>query len=294
MAVKRLGKGLGALIPEMSTDDGDSESLQRLRDIDVSRIKPNRFQPRENFDPQALEELKESIQENGVIQPISVREIDAGFELIAGERRLRAVQALGVDTIPAYIMSVQSDEEMMEFALIENIQREDLNPIDEANGYQALMDMCNLTQEEVAKKVSKDRSTITNALRLLKLPDAIQQSLVAGEITSGHARSFLSLPDKAEQLEIWKKTVKKGLSVRAVENMVKGRKPGDRKSSQQNQMPAVDPFIRDSEDRLRTILGTRVRIAETRKGKAGKIEIEYYSGAELERLLDLIAEIEGI
>ena len=289
MAVKRLGKGLEALIPEMSTDE--PKSAERLIDVQVSKVKPNPFQPRENFDPTALEELKQSISENGVIQPISVRVSDSGYELIAGERRLRAVQSLGLKNIPAYIMTVDSDEEMMEFALIENIQREDLNPIDEANGYQTLMDKCRLTQDEVARKVGKDRSTVTNSLRLLKLPVTIQESLISGEISSGHARAFLSVTDKSEQTLLWKQTVKKGLSVRQVEKLAKDQKGSSKRKSKSSRTVEVDPHIRDTEDQLRGILGTQVRITETRKGETGRIEIEYYSDSEFERLVDLIKEL---
>lgn len=289
MAVKRLGKGLGALIPEMTTDD--SHRPERLRDIPVSKVMPNPFQPRESFDPVALEELKQSIAENGVIQPISVREVDSGYELIAGERRLRAVQSLGLDSVPAYIMEVGSDREMMELSLIENIQREDLNPIDEANGYQALMTKCELTQDEVARKVGKDRSTITNCLRLLKLPNVIQESLSKGEITPGHARALLALEEKGAQIALWKKAVGGKYSVRQVENLVKKGKPASAGGKKKVESTA-DPFLRETENKLRGVLGTQVRINETKKGEVGRIEIEYYSSSDLERILDLILELE--
>ena len=161
MAVRRLGKGLSALIPDVP--NYEPQQSERLRDVEVSKVSPNPFQPRESFDPTALQELKQSIVENGIIQPISVRVANSGYELIAGERRLRAVSELGLDRIPAYVMEVTTDEEMIELSLIENIQRENLNAVDEAKGYQTLVINCNLTQDEIAKKVGKDRTTITNS-----------------------------------------------------------------------------------------------------------------------------------
>lgn len=283
MAVRRLGKGLGALIPDIGT--GDEPQSERLKDVDVSRINPNPFQPRETFEPQALEELKQSIAEKGVIQPITVRVIDSGYELIAGERRLRAVKDLGFRDIPAYVLNVTSDEEMLELSLIENIQRENLNPIDEARGYQSLITKCNLTQDEVARKVGKDRSTITNSLRILKLPDVIQKSLIEGEITAGHARAILALSERGEQIQLWKKSVKNKYSVRQLENWVKNRDRTPSKPKKEVQRH-VNPFIRETEDRLRAALGTQVRIIENKKG-GGKIEIEYYSDSDIERILEL-------
>lgn len=287
MAVKRLGKGLGALIPDMELEEQDQ--TKRLLEVEVSQVKPNPFQPRENFDSIALEELKQSIAENGVIQPISVRIINSGYELIAGERRLRAVRDLGLDRIPAYVLEVNTDEEMLELSLIENIQRENLNPIDEANGYKTLITKCNLTQDEVARKVGKDRTTITNFLRLLNLPGMIQKSLVHGEISAGHARAILSLSDKSQQIDLWKRTVKNKYSVRQVEKLVKSitqlSKPKKEKRKE------INPFIREAEDKLRSILGTQIRIHEKGKGRGGKIEVEYYSDTDLERILELMGRI---
>ncbi|MFQ5750449.1 MAG: ParB/RepB/Spo0J family partition protein [bacterium] len=287
MAVKRLGKGLGALIPDISL--ANEPERGRLNDIEVSQVIPNPFQPRESFDAVALEELKQSIAENGVIQPISVREVNSGYELIAGERRLRAVRELGLERIPAFVLEINTDEEMLELSLIENIQRENLNPIDEANGYQTLITKCNLTQDEVSKKVGKDRSTITNSLRILKLPDIIQESIIKGDITAGHARALLGLPNKKDQIELWKKTIKNKYSVRQVENSVKNKtQPAKPKKEIQQK---VNPFIRETEDKLRSILATQVRISEHKKGRGGKVEIEYYSNTDLERILELIERI---
>lgn len=286
MAVKRLGKGLSALIPE-SSPDGDPQEADRLRDVDVAGVKPNPFQPRENFDPSALEELKNSISEKGVIQPISVRIVNSGYELIAGERRLRAVSELGLERIPAYVLDVKTDQEMIELSLIENIQRENLNAIDEAKGYQTLIGKCNLTQDEVARKVGKDRSTITNTLRMLRLPDRIQKSLVKDEITAGHARALLSLPKKEDQINLWKKTLQGKYSVRQLEKLVQDNKPT---TKQKKSTPRrEDPLILEIENKLRSILGTQVHIRDN-KGK-GKIEIEYYSNADIERILELMERI---
>jgi len=285
MAVKRLGKGLSALIPDVPDTEAAASQSERLRDIEVSKVRPNPFQPRESFDQTALEELKQSIAENGVIQPITVRVVDDGYELIAGERRLRAVQQLEIDHIPAYILDVRSDEEMIEMSLIENIQRENLNPIDEARGYQTLITRCNLTQDEVAQRVGKNRSTITNSLRMLKLPAPIQESLLKAEISPGHARAFLSFEDKSAQLAAWKKTVKNNYTVRQVENLAQTQdKPTRTKATKP---PESDPFVRDLENRLRTALSTQVRIKQTKKG-GGVIELEFYSESDLERILELL------
>ena len=285
MAVRRLGKGLSALIPDIPSDE--PEQSERLRDVEVSKVRPNPFQPRENFDPTALQELKQSISENGIIQPISVRVANSGYELIAGERRLRAVSELGLDRIPAYVMEVTTDEEMIELSLIENIQRENLNAVDEAKGYRMLVIKCNLTQDEVAKKVGKDRTTITNSLRILRLPKIIQDSLIKDEISAGHARALLTLTKKEDQVNLWKQTLKKKYSVRQIENIVKAEKPAvaPRKKS----LPKQDPFINEAENKLRAILGTQVRIKDN-KGK-GKIEIEYYSNSDIERILELMERI---
>ncbi|MCH8020071.1 ParB/RepB/Spo0J family partition protein [candidate division KSB1 bacterium] len=285
MAVRRLGKGLSALIPDIPSDE--PQQSERLRDVEVSKVRPNPFQPRENFDPTALQELKQSISENGIIQPISVRVANSGYELIAGERRLRAVSELGLDRIPAYVMEVTTDEEMIELSLIENIQRENLNAVDEAKGYQTLVIKCNLTQDEVAKKVGKDRTTITNSLRILRLPKIIQDSLIKDEISAGHARALLTLTKKEDQINLWKQTLKKKYSVRQIENIVKAEKPAvvPRKKS----LPKQDPFINEAENKLRGILGTQVRIKDN-KGK-GKIEIEYYSNSDIERILELMERI---
>ena len=230
-----LGRGLGALLnptltPErrdsLPTDDG--HTVGAICNIDLARVTPNRFQPRVDFNKDALEELQKSIQEKGVIQPITVRRYRDGFELISGERRVRASMAAGLDEIPAYILDVDSDREMLELALIENVQRENLNPIEVALGYQRLIKECDLTQEQVAKRVGKDRSTVTNLLRLLRLPDPIRDSLRAGDISMGHARSLLTIQEDEEKIDLWEVVLAEGLSVRRTEALVKEAVKGNR------------------------------------------------------------------
>jgi ParB family transcriptional regulator, chromosome partitioning protein len=287
MADNRLGRGLRALIPDIPLDEEKSR-VDTINEIRVALISPNPFQPREDFDPVALEELKKSIAEKGIIQPITVRPWESGYQLIAGERRLRAVVSLGHEFIPAYVMNVQTDEELIELALIENIQREDLNPVDIAKGYQQLLTQCQLTQEQVAQKVGKERSTVTNFLRLLKLPTKILDSLKKGEVDMGHARALLSIDDTAIQLEAWQQIVKKKLSVRNVESLVKQLK---NKSDKQDIAVEHEKsiYIVDLEEKLQQKLGTKVRIQAGKKG--GKIEIEYYSDEELERLIELLNDV---
>jgi ParB family chromosome partitioning protein len=311
MAKLALGKGLKALIPDESIEV-ISKKEQRLpggrgyqfRDtrtgevgmigvIPIEKIAPNPFQPRMDFDQDALEELKASIKEKGVIQPITVRLKGEGYELISGERRLRASIEAGLSEIPAYVLDVKSDQEMLELALIENIQREKLNPIEIAMGYQRLIEECNLTQEEVAKKVSKDRTTVTNFLRLLKLPKPIQKSLRNGEITMGHARALISLEDTETQMEIWELTMSKGLSVRKVEDLVsRATRAAKKNKSKHKPTPETkDVNVSEVESILRSRLATKVKVVHTSKG-SGEIIIEYYSPDDLERIIDAIGNSE--
>jgi len=276
---KALGKGLSALIPDAETMP--SEEKGSLFAVDIADIAPNRFQPRRDFDDAGLEDLARSIKEKGVIQPLIVREIDDGYELIAGERRLRASSLAGLTEVPVVIKDV-SDAESLEIALIENIQREDLNPIEESEAYQRLIDEFQITQEEMARRVGKDRTTITNSLRLLSLPDMIKGQLATGELTTGHARALLSLGNQAQILATAKRIVAQSLSVRATEALVKKLKEGTTPSEK----PPRDPFYDDLEETLTRSLGTKVRL--TPRGESGKIEIEYYSPDELDRLLELL------
>jgi ParB family chromosome partitioning protein len=284
MVTKRLGRGLQALIPDINSND--HARAESIREVEVSRISPNPFQPRSDFDPQALDELKQSIAENGLVTPITVRSHNTGYQLIAGERRLRAVQELGYASIPAYVLNIHDDRQMLELAIVENVQREDLNPVEEALGYHRLIDECNLTQEDVAQKVAKDRATIANALRLLKLPDLVQESLRKGELTAGHARALLGLPDRNQQIDLWKKILKNQLSVRQVEKQVQ---QATRPKTNAKKKPAAPYAIREAEDKLRRIFGTQVRI--NLRGKGGTIEMEFYSENDLERLLELMQKI---
>ncbi len=280
---KALGRGLSALIPDVPKAQDDQ--AQAIQFLNVAQIAPNPFQPREKFNPESLAELRQSIAEKGLVQPVTVRRHGAGYQLVAGERRLRAVRDLGVEQIPAYILDVETDEEMLELAIIENIHREDLNPIDIANGYKRLIDECRLTQEDVAVKVGKDRSTVTNFLRLLKLPRRIQESVQSGEISFGHARALVALANSEEQLAVWKKIVSGNLSVRKTEELA--REPERENSSgKQSQNTPQNYYIQDLENRLRLRLATKVGIKSRHKG--GAIEIEYYSSDELERIVALI------
>ena len=284
MKTKRLGKGLGALIPDQIDNDlmtGDDDS--QLIEVRVTDVKPNPYQPRLKFDPVALAELKDSIREKGLIQPITIRRANSHFELIAGERRLRAALELGLEKIPAYIMKVESKEEMLELALVENVQREKLNAIEQASAFQRLIDECNLTQDEIAQKIGKERSTITNLLRLLRLPGNIQESVEKGEISVGHARTLLALESKEEQVSLWQKLLKNEYSVRKLEKLVKElnelrpAKPTDSKKK--------SVHIQKIEEKLRNLFGTKVMVRT--KSSGGSIEIEFYSPDDLNRLLEI-------
>lgn len=285
----RLGKGLEALIPGASFDDF-SASSDSIQELDVGLIDPNPFQPRLIFDEKAFDELKRSIKENGVIQPILVRPSQDGrYQVVAGERRLRACIDVGIKMIPAFVKEITSDEEMLEIALIENVQREQLNPIDLAKGYQQLIDECGLTQEEVAKKIGKDRTTVSNIIRLLKLPPKIQQSLQQGDIKEGHARALLGIEDTAIQEKIWKKVVKESLSVRAVEQLVRKQQNREKVPPKKTTRGRKAAYYNKLESQLREKLGTQVKIRPRKEG--GSIEISYYSPEDLERLMEIFEMI---
>jgi len=280
---RRLGRGLHALIPEYADDEVGKND--QFAEIAIDKIAPNPFQPREDFDVEALNELKSSIAEMGMIQPITVRPMDDDYQLISGERRLRAVKELGYEQIPAYILQVESDDEMLEMALIENIQREDLNAIDVAKAYEKLISKCNLTQEQVAQKVSKDRTTVTNFLRLLKLPLPIQDGLREKTLSMGHARALLGVDDEEVQKKIWKKIMKYNLSVRRVEQLVKEYSQTESPQKRRN-VSRKSPQLIHVEDKFREIYGTQVRIYPKKEG--GKIEIEYYSADDLDRIFNIL------
>lgn len=296
-----LGKGLAALIEtnvsvpqkeemEIEKKDGTvNRETESIILIDIDRIKPNPFQPRADFDAKALDELKKSIIEKGIIQPITVRKRDGYFELIAGERRVRAASDAGLKQIPAYIIEVKTDEEMLELALIENLQREYLNPIEIAISYQRLITECNLTYEEIAERIGKDRTTVINFIRLLKLPDEIQKALRENKITAGHAKMLVSLPDEKTQFKVFNKIIKNDLNVRQVEKLVREiNKESDKKSGSTKK---YHPFI-EMEEKLMQILGTKVKVY-TKPGGKGEIVIEYYSNDDLDRLLELFMIIKN-
>lgn len=279
MAKKVLGRGLQALIPDLS-EEADS---QRIIQIDVNAVSPNPYQPRTTMDQAKLDELARSIVEKGVIQPITVRESDGGYQLVAGERRWRAAKQAGIAKIPAIVKDVSSPEEMMELSLIENIQRDDLNPIHEARAYLRLIEECHLTQDKIAARVGKNRASVANILRLLRLPEEVQRRLLADEITMGHARALLALDDRVEQTTLCQQIVQKGLSVRKVEELIRHRFQRVRESPRLPRKPANLLAI---EETMQRALGTRVRIAQG--SHKGKIEIEFYSHDDLTRILDLL------
>ncbi|HSD62612.1 MAG TPA: ParB/RepB/Spo0J family partition protein [Ignavibacteriaceae bacterium] len=303
-----LGRGLDALIrpqnfpsnkeevpdyTNVKKDDGKETNI--LAKIPVDLISSNPYQPRKNFEPEAQEELKKSILSNGLIQPITVRRIpDNRYQLISGERRLKACIEIGYRDIPAYILQVDKEETMLAMALIENIQREKLNPIEIGQAYKRLMEECSLTQEEIAETVGKDRTTVANSIRLLKLPEEIQDALVKEEITSGHARALINLPTESLQLEMLGKIKDANLSVRKVEQLVKKYLTGEGTPYKLKKITRQIPKsanMKDVEDRLRKLFATKV-ICRQKQDGSGEITIEFYSSDELERLFELFDAIE--
>lgn len=279
MENKALGKGLSALIPE-KVDFEKGETVSYLK---TDSIKDNAFQPRTHYDDIKLDELKASIREKGVLQPILVRRKDGAYEVVAGERRLKAARALNMSEIPAIVKEV-TDQEALVLALVENIQREELNPIEEAEAYKRLIEEFQYTQDMIAESVGKDRSTVSNLLRLLKLPSEIQKSVYDGLLSVGHARALLSVEASNEQKKLFEITVKKGLSVRELERLVN---PQVQKFSQKIKTgKSKDYELVALEDTLQKIFGTKVTIFSQRK--KGKIVIEYYSLDDLDRLIEII------
>ena len=278
---RALGRGLSALIPEPPPPQWS----QRPTEVDLDRLTPNRFQPRGAMDEPKLEELARSIQSSGIIQPIVVRRLgDDQFEIVAGERRWRAAQRAGLLRMPVIVRDVP-DDKLLEIALIENLQRENLNPIEEAEAYRRLIDEYQLTQEEVATAVGKDRATVANYVRLLALPPDVQADVAGGALAMGHARALLGLTEPAAQRRAARDVVARGLSVRETEGLVKtlGRPTPPRPAGSS---PPPDVHTQAAQDRLRVALGTRVRIV--RRGRKGRIEIEFTSESELQRLFELL------
>ena len=285
MSSKRLGRGIEALINSELNDKSKKSNSPGVSYINLSDIKPNPDQPRRDFNNTSLDELSKSIKEKGVITPITVRESNKGYEIIAGERRWRAAKKAKLKSIPAYILNIGDEAEMMEVALIENIQREDLNPIEEAEGYAVLNSKYSLSHDGIAKTIGKKRTTISNALRLLKLPPEIRKSIRSGEITAGHGRAILQKKSIAAMKNLWKKIVNESLSVRAAESLVK---PKPKKKKIKSVIVPKSP-IRAIENQLIEIFGTKVKLKPAQIG--GSIEIIYFSDDDLERIIDLLQSL---
>ena len=299
MPVKRkgLGKGLDSLIPEnksakvSSSESKKTEETAELKSgeqmMKINMVEPNRDQPRRNFEEDALLELADSIKQYGVLQPLIVRKRNDYYEIIAGERRWRAAKMAGVKEVPV-IIKEYNEQEILEIALIENIQRENLNPIEEAMAFKKLLEEFNLKQDEVAERVSKSRTAVTNSMRLLKLDQRVQQMIIDDMISTGHARALLAIDDPEQQYMLANKIFDEKLSVRETEKLIKEIK---NPKKQKEKKVIENAFIyEDIEDNMKQVLGTKVHVASKGKGK-GKIEIEYYSDKELERMFDMIMSI---
>lgn len=272
-----LGRGLGTLLEDVRLDE------EIIREIEVEKIIPNPYQPRIHFDQRKLEELATSIREKGVLQPVVLRSSGKSYELVAGERRWRAAKMAGKERIPAIIRHL-NNQEMLQISLIENIQRQNLNPIEEAKAYKLLISEFNLIQEDVARQVGKDRSTVTNMLRLLSLPLEIQKLLEEEKLSMGHARALLALDSSLLQIEIAKRVIAKDLSVREVETTIQRIKKRN-VSRETSNVPSQDPLITSYEEKLMRSLGTKVKIHPTKKDR-GRIEIEYYSLEDFDRIFE--------
>ncbi len=284
MAKAKLGRGLGSLFDEPSMTVSD-EGIDLLR---ITQVEPNRSQPRHQFDDEKIDELAESIKEHGIIQPIIVVKNDDRYKIVAGERRWRAAKKAGLKEIPALIRTY-SELEIAQIALIENLQRENLNPIEEALGYQTLMNKYNMTQEDVSEKIGKSRSAIANSIRLLALDEPIRDELIKGTISSGHARALLSVDDPKIRMALLESILEKGLNVRRTEALAKqlqSAKPKKKKPVINEQLKV---HISQLEDRLTSQLGTKVRLIHG--DKKGKIEIDYYGNEDLERILSILGDI---
>jgi ParB family chromosome partitioning protein len=279
---KALGKGLSALIPE---GDGLSRGDETFFQCPIEEIEPNPYQPRQVFEGPELEAMKDSVKKDGILTPLLVTKTDQGYQLIAGERRWRAAQKAGLERVPVVIRET-TPAESLELALVENIHREDLNPIEEAHAFKRWLEVTEATQEALAERLGMDRSTVTNFLRLLNLPKAIQDDIIHKSLSMGHARVLAGLKNPAEQKEIRDLIIKRGLSVRQVENLVKKKKAPVRSTSHHTE---EDGYFRSLADELKRSLGTKVDIKRRRGGKQGTIIISFYSHEELERLLDLLS-----
>lgn len=302
MAVKRgLGKGLDVMIPSKSSSNKEKEttskSTKKQEEKNVSRetfikvqdIEPNGSQPRKKFDEDSLHELAESIKQYGILQPLLLQKKGKFYEIIAGERRWRAARLAGLKEVPA-IIKEYSSQEIVEIALIENIQREDLNPIEEAAAYKRLISEFHLKQDELAERVSKSRTAITNSMRLLKLAEPVQEMLIDDIISSGHARTLIPIEDKEKQVIVANRILDEKLSVRETEKLVKSLIEGKEKEKKETKKDKNEVFYKDLEEKIKEIIGTKVSIQHKSKDK-GKIQIEYYSEEELERIIELLMSV---
>ncbi|WP_130870002.1 ParB/RepB/Spo0J family partition protein [Intestinimonas massiliensis (ex Afouda et al. 2020)] len=289
MAVERgLGRGLGALLGDAALQSQEGGSLS----LPISQVEPGLKQPRKRFEEEALQDLADSIRTHGIIQPLTVRRLSSGYyQIIAGERRWRAAKLAGLTEVPAVIIEAD-DRKVMELGLIENLQREDLNPIEEANGYKVLVEEYGLTQEEVAQRVGKSRPAVANALRLLALPDPVCQLLEEGKLSAGHARAILSIPNGGLQMQLAKKMVEDGLSVRQTEALAKRLSAGEKEvPSPASAGPDLSIYYKEAEKSLATRFGRKVHIVNGKK--KGKIELEYYDPDDLNALLELLEQLPG-
>jgi len=281
-----LGKGLDALIPEFPKDlikpEKKFAGSMGFVQIKMDKIKPNPYQPRGKFDKDKMKELTLSIREKGIIQPVVVRPVGDEFELVAGERRFLAAQKLGMEKLPALVMEKLSKEGMLELSLIENLQREDLNPIDEAKGYKRLLVECGLSQKQLSERIGKDRSSIANTLRILNLPKSVQSFIANGQLSEGHARAILSLSDETEQIALSRHIIKDGFSVRKTEELVYGKRQKEKRKKLRS---SPSKFL-EIENSLKQFFGTKVRIVQDKK--RGRIQIEFYSDEDLSRILELL------
>lgn len=297
-----LGKGIDSLIPNKVSAKATPEAGETKKKnekvvegifVNINKVEPNREQPRKNFDEDALVELSESIKQFGVLQPLLVQDKKGYYEIVAGERRWRAAKMADLKEVPVIIKDL-TEQEKAEISLIENIQREDLNPIEEAVAYKKLLTEFNLKQDELAERVSKSRTAITNSMRLLKLNERVQEMVIAGRLTTGHARALLGIDDSERQLEIAEEVADNKLNVRDTEKLVKKVQQEKNNPQDAKAIAKVDPkmeaIYRDLEEKMKTILGTKVAINQ-KDEKKGKIEIEYYSMEELDRIIDLIRTI---
>ena len=285
----RLGKGLGALLGDVL--ETPAEGSLPVREIPLERLRANRFQPRREFDDEAIAELTASIRQNGLLQPLVVRRIESGYELVAGERRLRAMRELGWERAPALLRDL-SDEAMLVLALVENLQRENLNPIEEASAFQQLIDGFGFTQKEVAERLGRDRSTVSNTLRLLALPSAVRELVESGQLTAGHARAVLSLESEADQLSLAREITSGGLSVREAERRARKARDGEGGATKQTsggQRRTKDPVARRAETLLGRRLGTGVEVRLS-GSDSGEIRIPFHDADDFERILRQLLE----